>query len=243
MNHELSDVEKLRVLFDYWLQHNIEHIDENERWLQKVRDVRLNNVANELEAVVNLSKEVNHHIEHARDHLDRDTNYTKEKKGRSAETIAEKVPHQHIEFHPVGIIHTPYKDQAPRQPQPDAEGDFRIIVDDRWADALYRLDEFKYICVFFHLHRSQMEVPTRVFPRGRTDVQVGVFASRSPARPNPIGYSVVGIKKIVKNTIYISGIDVFDCTPLIDIKPYIGSLDCKNDANSGWIDKLDAKEN
>jgi tRNA-Thr(GGU) m(6)t(6)A37 methyltransferase TsaA len=245
MNHELSDVEKLRVLFDYWLRHNIEHIDENERWLQKVKDIKLDGVAHELEAVVRLSKEINHHIEHARDNLDRETEKTsnKEEKGKSAETETIKVPHQHIELHSIGIIHTPYTDRAPRQPQPDAEGDFRIVVDDRWADALYRLDEFKYICVFFHLHRAQKEVPTRVSPRGSSDKHVGVFASRSPGRPNPIGFSVVGVKKIVKNTIFISGIDVFDGTPLLDIKPYIGSLDCKSDASSGWIDEFDESSN
>jgi tRNA-Thr(GGU) m(6)t(6)A37 methyltransferase TsaA len=241
MENELSDIEKLRLLFDYWLYHNTEHIGENERWRQKVQEMKLNDIAMDLEAVVNLSKEVNHHIEHARNHLDREVGKTpnKEEKGRLPEIETEKIPHEHIELHSIGIIHTPYTDHAPRQPSPDAEGDFRIVVDNRWVDGLDRLVEFKYVCVIFHLHRSQKEVPTRVSPMGMTDIRVGVFASRSPARPNPIGYSVVNIKKIVKNTIFTSGIDVFDGTPLLDIKPYIGSLDCKTDANNGWMDELD----
>jgi tRNA-Thr(GGU) m(6)t(6)A37 methyltransferase TsaA len=241
MERELSFLEKLRVLFDYWLHHNAEHIGENEQWLKKVREMQLNEVAKEIEAVINLSKEANHHIEYARNHLDREIGSTSDKEGEGglSEKEKEKVPHQHIELHSIGIIHTPYTEHAPRQPQPGAEGDFRIVVDEKWSDGLHRLGEFKYVCVFFYLHRSQKEVPTMVSPGGLTDIRVGVFASRSPARPNPLGYSVVSIKKIVKNTIFTSGIDVFDGTPLLDIKPYISSLDCKTDANNGWMDGLD----
>ena len=65
--------------------------------------------------------------------------------------------------------------------------------------------------------------------------KVGVFASRSPVRPNPIGLSIVRIKKIVGNKIYTSGLDVFDGTPLLDIKPYIKDLDNKDNANYGWV--------
>jgi tRNA-Thr(GGU) m(6)t(6)A37 methyltransferase TsaA len=236
MERELSDVEKLKLLFDYWLHHNVEHIAENERWLHKVQDMKLDSVAKELEAVVNLTKEINHHVEHAGDYLVRETGKVpdEEEEKRPQAKEAEKVPHRHIELHSVGIIHTPYTDNAPRQPQPDAEGEFKIVVDERWEDGLYRLADFRYICVLFYLHRSHKEVPMRVAPMGRNDIRVGVFASRSPVRPNPIGFSVVRLKKIVKNTIFISGIDVFDGTPLLDLKPYIGSLDCKTDANDGW---------
>jgi tRNA-Thr(GGU) m(6)t(6)A37 methyltransferase TsaA len=238
MERELSDIEKLKLLFDYWLHHNVEHIAENERWLHKVQDLKLNNVAKEIEAVVNLTKEINHHVEHASDYLDRETGKVpdEEEEKRSQAKETEKVPHRHIELHSVGIIHTPYTDNVPRQPQPDTEGEFKIVVDDRWEDGLYRLADFRYICVLFYLHRSHKEVPMRVAPMGMTDIRVGVFASRSPVRPNPIGFSVVRLKKIVKNTIFISGIDVFDGTPLLDLKPYIGSLDCKTDANDGWIE-------
>ena len=64
---------------------------------------------------------------------------------------------------------------------------------------------------------------------------VGLFASRSPRRPNPIGISVVRVKKIVDNEIFTSGLDVFDGTPVLDIKPYLKDLDSKADADYGWI--------
>jgi tRNA (Thr-GGU) A37 N-methylase len=72
--------------------------------------------------------------------------------------------------------------------------------------------------------------------------KVGLFASRSPVRPNPIGLSIVRIKKIIENKIYTSGLDVFDGTPLLDIKPYIKDLDDKFDADYGWIKEMDDTE-
>ena len=72
--------------------------------------------------------------------------------------------------------------------------------------------------------------------------RVGVFSSRSPLRPNPIGLSVVRVKSIVENRIYTSGLDVFDGTPLLDIKPYIKDLDSKTDANYGWVEEMDDME-
>ncbi len=74
-------------------------------------------------------------------------------------------------------------------------------------------------------------------PPWAPEMEIGVFASRSPNRPNPIGLSIVKIKKIINNIIYISGIDAFDGTPVLDIKPYLKDLDAKCDANYGWVDE------
>jgi tRNA-Thr(GGU) m(6)t(6)A37 methyltransferase TsaA len=81
-----------------------------------------------------------------------------------------------------------------------------------------------------------------VIPPWTGDTKVGLFASRSPVRPNPIGISIVRVKRIINNEIFTSGLDVLDGTPLIDIKPYIKDLDSKCDANYGWIEKLDDLE-
>lgn len=244
MSEELSDTEKLKVLFDYWLTHNREHAGENERWLAKVKELGLSRVARELEAVVRLSEDTNRHIERARSLLDegratggelgrRKKEPRKQVHGGHEEK--EEISHVHIELHPIGIIRTPYKDHAPRQPQPEAVGDFRIVIDHRWTDALYMLDRFKYVNVLFYLDRSSKDIPSRVTPPGAGQ-NVGVFASRSPVRPNPIAHSVVRVKKIAGNTIFISGIDALDGTPLLDLKPYISALDCKPDAGNGLVD-------
>ena len=238
MSEELSDIDKLKVLFDYWKDHGKEHLVENERWLESVKELGLSGVAEELEAVVRLSEETNAHIERARGHLENASpSIDGGKKDLKENEGEDRIPHRHIELHPIGVLRTPYKDHAPKQPQPDAEGDFRIVLDERWADGLYMLEKFKYLNVLFFLDRSPDDVVTRVTPPS-VPMKVGLFASRSPKRPNPIALSVVTIKKISGNTIFISGIDALDKTPLLDIKPYIGALDCKPDAGNGWIDEL-----
>jgi tRNA-Thr(GGU) m(6)t(6)A37 methyltransferase TsaA len=123
---------------------------------------------------------------------------------------------------------------VPYQPVPDAEGSFFLKLDADLEDGLFKLEAFKYIYVLFYLHRQDKPYHTRVTPPWAKGKTVGLFASRSPQRPNPIGLSVVRIKRIEKNIIHISGIDALDGTPLLDVKPYSLDLDAKADANNGW---------
>jgi len=109
-------------------------------------------------------------------------------------------------------------------------------------DGLLELEKFKYMYLVFFADRVSREPEMRVSPPWAGGKQVGVFASRSPVRPNPVGLSIVRIKKIAGNKIYTSGLDVFDNTPLLDIKPYIKGLDNKDDADYGWIKGLDDME-
>jgi tRNA-Thr(GGU) m(6)t(6)A37 methyltransferase TsaA len=139
-----------------------------------------------------------------------------------------------INFKPIGVIHTPYKNSAPRQPVPDAEGEFRVELLPQYVQGLDQLDSFKYIYLIFYCDRAPSSVSLTVpQPRARSH-QVGLFACRSPYRPNPIGLSIVRLKKIEGNVIYTSGVDALDGTPLLDIKPYLKGLDAKEDANNGW---------
>lgn len=73
-------------------------------------------------------------------------------------------------------------------------------------------------------------------------LRVGVFASRSPRRPNPIGLSIVRVLGVKDNEVITSGLDAFDGTPILDIKPYIKDLDSKADANYGWVEDLEDRE-
>ncbi len=75
-----------------------------------------------------------------------------------------------------------------------------------------------------------------IFPPRGNGKEVGLFATRSPNRINPIGLTVAKIKKIEGNKIYTYGLDILDGTPLLDIKPYIRDFDMKEDSNLGWID-------
>ena len=138
----------------------------------------------------------------------------------------------------IGVIHTPYTDTAPYQPIANDEGEFFIEVYSNYSKALSELDSFRYIYVIYYIHRLIRRVTMEVSPPWAHGLQIGLFASRSPLRPNPIGLSIVKIEKIDKNKIFTSGLDVFDGTPLLDIKPYVKDLDSKCDADYGWIDRL-----
>jgi len=151
-----------------------------------------------------------------------------------------------ISFKPIGVIETPYMDYAPYQPIEDDEGEFRIIVNSEYIEGLKTLRRFKYIYVLYFINKLKGKAEMTVKPSWLGAVApsegIGLFASRSPLRPNPIGLSIVRVKKIEDNIIYTSGLDVFDGTPLLDIKPYIKDLDSKNDANFGWLDDVKDKK-
>lgn len=146
------------------------------------------------------------------------------------------------EIEQIGVLRTPYRNNAPYQPVDQDEGDFRIVVDKEYEEGLIELEKFKYIYVVYYLHRATKPSSMLVSPLWVGGKQVGVFSSRSPDRPNPIGISIVRVKGIVANEIFISGLDAYDRTPLIDIKPYINDLDVKHDANYGWVDDSEDKE-
>jgi tRNA-Thr(GGU) m(6)t(6)A37 methyltransferase TsaA len=148
----------------------------------------------------------------------------------------------HFNFEQIGGIRTPYIDNAPYQPVDEDEGEFRIVVDEKYAAGLVDLISFRYMYAIYYIDRLTCSPSMIVSPCWTSGAKVGLFASRTAVRPNPIGISIVRIKKIVNNQILTSGLDVFDNTPLLDIKPYIKDLDSKNDANYGWLDDLDSNK-
>ena len=139
----------------------------------------------------------------------------------------------------IGVLRTPYLNSAPYQPVKDDEGSFSIILNDEFSEGLYLLDTFKYIYVIYYLDKIIRTNKKIAKPPWAGGLEVGLFASRSPDRPNPIGISVVELKSISGNILNISGIDAYDNTPVLDIKPYIDELDAKKDANLGWVEKYD----
>lgn len=140
---------------------------------------------------------------------------------------------------PIGVVHTPYTDNAPYQPVPDAPGSFRLVVAPKYADGLKKLESFRYIYVLFLMDRVRGEPKMVIHPPWAPEgTRVGVFASRSPRRPSPIGLSIVRVLKVQGNVVTTSGLDAFDGSPLLDIKPYLSPLDTRCDANAGWVDEL-----
>jgi len=145
-------------------------------------------------------------------------------------------------FNPIGFIKTPYLESAPYQPVDTDDQEFYLQLNSEYVAGLKDLDSFTYIYVLYFIDRLKTTAKMEVAPPWAAGQKVGLFASRSPVRPNPIGLSVVRIKEIRGNRVYTSGLDVFDDTPLLDIKPYINDLDSKCDANNGWVQNMDEDE-
>ncbi len=149
-----------------------------------------------------------------------------------------------IELEPIGVIHTPYKPGhfAPFQPLEREEGEARIKLFPEYVDGLRSLEKFNYIYVLYYMDKNEQEWTEEVRPPWAKGHSVGLFASRSPNRPNRIGLSIVRLRKLEEDTITTSAMDVFDHTPLLDLKPYIKGLDSKPGANYGWIEELDGHD-
>ena len=113
-----------------------------------------------------------------------------------------------------------------------------VVVNPSLSEALDNLDEFSHIIVLYWMHRHLSgEAPTKVHPRGNREIPLkGVFATRSPNRPNPVGKATVRLLQRQGNTLVVEGLDAIDGTPVIDIKPYIPGYDSADSARvPQWI--------
>ncbi len=132
---------------------------------------------------------------------------------------------------PIGIIHSCFKEKfgIPRQSGliQSATATLELTAPYNVADALRGIEEFSHLWIVFAFHESVCEKfqPTVRPPRLGGNVRVGVFATRAPFRPNPIGLSVVELKNVSGTTLELAGGDFLDGTPVLDIKPYIPYAD------------------
>jgi tRNA-Thr(GGU) m(6)t(6)A37 methyltransferase TsaA len=141
-----------------------------------------------------------------------------------------------IRFQPIGIVHSEIKK---RSRQYDKKVVSEIQINSDLTEALDNLDEFSHIIVIYYIHQSRQPVPMKVHPRHTENRSpVGVFASRSPDRPNPIGKSVVRLLERRGNVLVVEGLDAIDGSPVLDLKPYIPGLDSADDATvPPWMTK------
>lgn len=141
-----------------------------------------------------------------------------------------------FEYEPIGVIRTPFEspDGMPIQPVGDAAVEGTVELKEAYTDGLKDLDGFTHCILLYHFHASGDAAPLQVEPF-LDDEQRGIFATRAPQRPNPIGLSVVEIKAVSEQTVTVDGIDVVDQTPLLDIKPFVPEFDVPTDAETGWL--------
>ncbi len=138
---------------------------------------------------------------------------------------------------PIGIIHTPYGE--PREMP--IQGRFRediegwIELEQRYVPGLKDLDGFSHLILIYYFHRSDRE-EVRGQPFLEDEIH-GIFAIRSPHRPNHRGLPIVRLQRIEGNRVYFTEVDMLDGTPLLDIKPYVEHFDRRQGVRSGWLDR------
>jgi len=142
-----------------------------------------------------------------------------------------------IEYHPIGEFVTELSPEtgAPRQGALTPENKGMIRVDSEYREALRDLESCSHIIVLYHMHLSSRWNPV-VRPPG-SEKEMGLFATRSPNRPNSIGFSVIKLDSVEGTDIHVSGVDAFNGTPVIDIKPWIPLLDCPESGEGSAIEK------
>lgn len=142
-----------------------------------------------------------------------------------------------ILYTPIGTVHTPYKDPAgaPIQPLASQGAEGRIEIFPEYVEGLADLEGFSHIILLCHFHRASA-YSLRVKPFLDNQLR-GLFSCRAPARPNPIGLSIVRLVRVEGATLHIRDVDIVDGTPLLDIKPYVPTFDeCDAEVRVGWLE-------
>ena len=145
-----------------------------------------------------------------------------------------------IIMHPIGVIHSPFteKDKTPIQAS-RSQAIGLVEVYPGFADGLKDIEGLSHIHLFYAFHESDgYTLQVKPF---LDDQEHGIFATRHPCRPNPIGISIVKLLSRKENSLTVEGIDMLDGTPLLDIKPYIPDFDLRTDVRTGWYETRSKK--
>ena len=148
-----------------------------------------------------------------------------------------------VRYRPIGVIHTSFREPAgtPIQATSFVGSAGHVEIEPALAPGLRDLEAFSHLILLYHFHRVGV-VKLTVTPF-LDDREHGVFATRAPARPNPIGLSVVRLVGIEGTRLDIEDVDMIDGTPLLDLKPYVPAFDARDDVRVGWYaDRLDHVE-
>ncbi|MHA1409417.1 MAG: tRNA (N6-threonylcarbamoyladenosine(37)-N6)-methyltransferase TrmO [Candidatus Odinarchaeia archaeon] len=131
-----------------------------------------------------------------------------------------------IILEPIGEVSSSFKGQFPSEKAKTLTS--KIIINSKFAEGLYRIEEYSHLYVIFYCNKLNQELgkPMKVHIKRNPNLPlVGIFASRAQNRPNPIGLTVVKLIKRSENILYVEGLDAYDKSPVIDIKPYIPTVD------------------
>ncbi len=143
-----------------------------------------------------------------------------------------------MNFRPIGVLRSEHTvaGETPIQPAYAKGCRGRAEVFPEFAEGLTDLEGFSHVYIIYHFHQAQpAKMKVKPFMQ---DVEHGVFATRAPSRPNPIGISVVELLRREGSILYLDGLDVLDGTPLLDIKPYTARFDRIETTRNGWQDEV-----
>jgi tRNA (adenine37-N6)-methyltransferase len=143
-----------------------------------------------------------------------------------------------LTLEPIGFIRSPLATKVEAERQPRAAGSeparIELLPGKNFEHALEDLEQWEMIWVVFWFHLNTGWRP-KVLPPRSTTGRKGVFSTRSPHRPNPIGMSVVRLERIEGLTLHITGNDMLEGTPVLDLKPYVAYTDAHAEAGNGWL--------
>ena len=138
-------------------------------------------------------------------------------------------------MYPIGVIHSPHTEKSKTPIQPSrSQAIGRVELYPQFADGLQDIEGFSHLILLYVFHRSS-EYSLKVTPF-LDDQLRGLFATRYPCRPNPIGLSTVRFISREANVLEVEGVDVLDGTPLLDIKPYMPEFDIRQNVSAGWYE-------
>lgn len=141
-----------------------------------------------------------------------------------------------IVYHPIGIVHSPFKkiEGMPIQPGGGKRIKAEIEIFPEFSEGLADLEGFSHIILLYHFHKTQ---GARLTVKPFLDHQSrGVFSTRAPSRPNPIGLSIVRLLESKDSVLYVENVDILDKTPVVDIKPYVPGFDHFAVDRIGWLE-------
>lgn len=147
-----------------------------------------------------------------------------------------------FELRSIGVVHNQVPSGTRRIPREEVESE--IVISPEWVDALEGVEGFSHLWVIFHFSQSPSPDTPRVHPQGRDDAPlVGIFATRSPVRPNPIGLALVELLALEGDRLRVRGLDAYDGTPVLDLKPYLPGGDSMPYARvPEWLVRLQTDE-
>lgn len=147
-----------------------------------------------------------------------------------------------ITINPIGVIHSSLRESkgAPIQPVYAKGNDGVVEIFEPYRQALKDLEGFERIWLIYWFNKARQ---TKLLVKPYMDTaERGLFATRAPCRPNPIGLSAVRLLRIEEGRIYVTDVDILDGTPLLDIKPYISRFDRYDVQRNGWVDQMPEKQ-